>query len=135
MRFLRTYVFVCLVVKLLIIINFRLPCFKTLIRYNFYCILISRDCRVVRSLDPCSKVPWFETTFRPVTKCEERISQLSVIASNKAKGITRYGHIERRDQGRTAQLVNEFSWLFVLSTETNTLRSKRTVFERYKTSV
>ncbi len=29
--------------------------------------------------------PGFETTFRLVTKCEERISQLSVIPGKKAK--------------------------------------------------
>ena len=74
------------------------------------------DGRVVRSLDPCLKGPGFETTFRPVTKCEERISQLSVIPGKKAKGIMRCGHIERKDQGRTARLVYLFSGPFVLST-------------------
>ncbi len=44
-----------------------------------------RDFQVVRSLDPCSKGPGFKTTFRPVTKCEERISQLSVIPAKKKK--------------------------------------------------
>ncbi len=34
---------------------------------------------MVRSLDPCSKGPEFETTFRHVTKCQERICQLFVI--------------------------------------------------------
>ena len=47
--------------------------------------LYGGDFRVVRSLDPCSKSPGFETTFRPVTKCEERISQLSVIPAKKGK--------------------------------------------------
>ena len=75
-----------------------------------------RDVRVVRSLDPCSKGPGFETMFRPVKKCEERISQLSVIPGKKAKGITSSGHIERKDQGRTARLVYLFSGPFVLST-------------------
>ena len=56
----------------------------------------SRDCRVVRSLDP-SKGPGFETTFRPVTKCEETISLLSAIPGKKAKGITRCCHIERKE--------------------------------------
>ncbi len=71
---------------------------------------------VVRSLDPCSKGPGFETTFRPVTKCEEIISHLSVTPGKKAKGITRCGPIERKDQGRTARLVYLFSGAFVLST-------------------
>ncbi len=71
--------------------------------------------RVLRSLDPCSKGPWFETTFRIVKKCEERISQLSVISGKKAKGFTRCGHIKRKDQGSTAQLVYLFSGPFVLS--------------------
>ncbi len=57
---------------------------------------------MVRSLDPCSKGSGFETTFRPVIKCEERISQLSVIPGKKAKGITGCGNIEKKDQGRTA---------------------------------
>ncbi len=39
---------------------------------------------VVGSLDPCSKGPGLETTFRLVSKCEERISQLSVIPGKKA---------------------------------------------------
>ena len=55
------------------------------------------DGRVVRSLDP-SKGSWFQTTFRPFTTYEERISQLSVILGKKAKGITRCGHIERKDR-------------------------------------
>ena len=37
-------------------------------------------------------------------KCEESICQLSVIPGKKAKGITRCGHIERKDQGRTASI-------------------------------
>ncbi len=71
---------------------------------------------VVLSLDLCLKDPGFKTTFRPVIKCEERISHLSVIPGKKAKGITRCGHIERKDQGRTARLVYLFSGPFVLST-------------------
>ncbi len=67
------------------------------------------DDRVVRSLDLGSKGPRFETTLRPVIKCKERISQLSVIPGKKAKGIMRYGHIERKDQGRAARLVYLFS--------------------------
>ncbi len=59
--------------------------------------------------------PGFETTFKPVTKSEERISQLSVISGKKVKGITRCGHIEKKDQGRTAQLIYLFSGPFVLS--------------------
>ncbi len=52
---------------------------------------------MVRSFEPSSKGPRFETTFRPVTiNIEERICQLSVIPGNKAKGIRRCGHIERR---------------------------------------
>ncbi len=57
---------------------------------------------MVRSLDPCLKGPGSETTFRPVKKCKERISQLSVIPGKRAKGIMRCGHIERKDQGRIA---------------------------------
>ena len=60
---------------------------------------------MVRTLDPCLKRSGFETTFRPVIKYEERISQLSVIPGEKAKGIMRCGHIDRKDQGRTARLV------------------------------
>ncbi len=71
---------------------------------------------MVRSLDPGSKGPGFETTFRAVIKCEERISQLSVIPSKKANGITRFGHIERKYQGCNAQLVYLLSGPFVLST-------------------
>ncbi len=47
-----------------------------------------------------------------------RICQLPVIPEKKAKGITRCGHIKRKDQGYTARLVYLFSGLFVLSTET-----------------
>ena len=53
---------------------------------------------MVGSLDPYSNCPGFQTTVRPATKCEERISQLSVIPGKKAKGITMCGHIERKDQ-------------------------------------
>ncbi len=63
-----------------------------------------------------SKGPGFETAFRPVIKCEERISLLSVIPGKKAKGIRRCGQIERKDQGRTARLVYLFSGPFVLTT-------------------
>ncbi len=57
----------------------------------------------------------FKITFRPVTKCEERISQHSVIPGKKAKE-SRGVVIERKDQGRTARLVYLFSGPFVLST-------------------
>ncbi len=40
-----------------------------------------RDGQVVKSLDTCSMGPGIETTFRPVTKCEEGICKLSVILS------------------------------------------------------
>ena len=43
------------------------------------------DGRVVRSLNSCSNSPGFETTFRPVTKCEKRISPLSVILAKRQK--------------------------------------------------
>ncbi len=76
---------------------------------------------MVRSLDPCSKGSRFETTFRPVTKCEERTCQLSVIPGKKAKGITRCGHIEMKDHGRTALSVYLLSGPFVLCALTNTL--------------
>ncbi len=79
-------------------------------------IFYGGDGGLVRSLDPGTKGPGFETTFRPVTKCEERISQISVIPGKKAKGIMRCGHIERKDQGCTARLVYLFSGPFVLST-------------------
>ncbi len=69
-----------------------------------------------RSLDPFSKGPRFKTTFRPVKKCEERISQLSMTPGKKAKGIKRCGHTERKDKGHTAQLVYIFSGPFVLGT-------------------
>ncbi len=75
-----------------------------------------RDDRVVRSLDTCIKGPGFKTTFRPIKKCQERISQLSVIPGKRTKGIMSCGHIERKDQGRTARLVYLFSGPFVLST-------------------
>ena len=39
---------------------------------------------------------------RGCKKCEESICPLSVIPGKKARGITRCGHIERKDQGRTA---------------------------------
>ena len=42
-------------------------------------VLPWQDSRVVRTLDPCLKDPGFETSFRPVTKCEGKIYQLSVI--------------------------------------------------------
>ncbi len=75
-----------------------------------------RDSWVVTSLDSRFKDPGLETTFRPVPKCKERISQLSAIPAEKAKGITWCGHIERKDQGRTARLVYLFSGLFALCT-------------------
>ncbi len=71
--------------------------------------LCGRDIRVVRSLDPFSKYPVIETTLRPVPKNEKRICELSVIPGLKANGITRYGHIVRKDQDRTARLVYLFS--------------------------
>ncbi len=71
---------------------------------------------MVRSIDPFSKGPRLETTFRPVTKCEERISQLSVFPGKKAKGITWCGHRERKDQGCTAPLVYLFGGPFLLGT-------------------
>ncbi len=41
---------------------------------NILIKISGRDGQVVRSLDPCSKAPGFEITFRPVTKCEESIA-------------------------------------------------------------
>ncbi len=38
--------------------------------------LRGRDAQVVRSLDPCFKGTGFETTFKPVTNCEERTARL-----------------------------------------------------------
>ena len=38
---------------------------------------------MVRSLDPCLKGPGSEIKFKPVTKCDERIHQLSVISGKK----------------------------------------------------
>ncbi len=52
---------------------------------------------MVRSVDPCLKAFEFETNFRPVTKSKERTFQLSVIQGKKGKGITKFGHIERKD--------------------------------------
>ncbi len=40
---------------------------------------------MVRTLDPCSKGPGFEINFRPVLKCEERISKLSLIPGTGKK--------------------------------------------------
>ena len=79
------------------------------------------DGRVVRTLDPCSKGPWFEITFRPVIQGEERISQLSVIPGKRFKRNHEvWSHREEgpgsKDQGRTARLVYLFSGPFVLST-------------------
>ncbi len=75
-----------------------------------------QDDGMLTSLDPYSMDPRFETNFRPVIKCEQIISQLSVIPGKKAKGITRCCHVKRKDQGRTARLVYLFSGPFVLST-------------------
>ncbi len=43
----------------------------------------------------------FEMTFRPVTKCEEIVSLISVTLGKRAKRVRRYGHINRKDQGGT----------------------------------
>ncbi len=59
---------------------------------------------MVGLINTCSKGHGFETTLRPVKMCEERISQLSVIPGKQAKGITRCGHLEWKDEGRTARL-------------------------------
>ncbi len=64
----------------------------------------------------CSKGRGFESTSTHVTSCEERIWQLSVIPGIRRKGITRCGHIDRKDKGRTARLVYLLSGPFVLST-------------------
>ncbi len=45
-------------------------------------------------------------------KCEEIISQLSVIPGEKANGVMTCGHIERKDEGHTARLVYLFSGPF-----------------------
>ncbi len=42
-------------------------------------------------------------------KCDKRNNQLSVIPGKEEKGITRSGHIERKDQGRTAPIICLFS--------------------------
>ena len=54
------------------------------------------------SLDHYSKGSGFQITLRPVTKCEERICQLSVIPGKRNH---EFGHIKRKDQGYTALLV------------------------------
>ncbi len=76
------------------------PSLKT--EHKYYTFLtvyssVAGDGRLVRALDPCSKGPGFDASFRPVTKCEERISELSVIPGKKVKGIRRCGHIKRKD--------------------------------------
>ncbi len=79
------------------------------------------DFRVVRY--SIFQGPRFEINFRPATKCVERIYQLSVIQGKKvwfvmvvcnSRQITWCGHIERKDQGHTAQLIYLFSGPFVL---------------------
>ncbi len=59
-------------------------------------------CQVVRSLDPCSKGLGFETIFRPITRCEERICWVSVIPGKKAIFETK-GVVTLR--GRTKVIV------------------------------
>ncbi len=66
--------------------------------------IIKGGWRVFRSLDLCSKGHGLKTTLKPITKCKERISQLSVIPGKKAKGITWCGHIQRKDQCCTTRL-------------------------------
>ncbi len=56
------------------------------------------------------KAPGFETTFRPVTKCGERICQLSVMMGEKAKGIKRYGHIQEEGPGLHFLISLPFQW-------------------------
>ena len=65
-----------------------------------------KDDRVVRSLNPWSKGCKFEPQSIPVTKSVRRVCATPwtrvVLPGKTAKGITRCGHIERKDQGRTA---------------------------------
>ncbi len=50
------------------------------------------DGRVVQPLNPFSKGCGFEITFRPV-----RNLKVSVITGKRSKGVTSFGHIERKD--------------------------------------
>ena len=62
-----------------------------------------RDGLVVRSLNTCSQGWGFELRSRPVAKSARRVlAKLSVIPGKMVKGITRCGHIERKDHGRIA---------------------------------
>ncbi len=72
------------------------------------------DGRAVRSLDFCSKGSEPPSDL-PQSVRRELVSSL-FFKAKWAKGITRYGHIERKDQDRTARLVYLVSELFVLST-------------------
>ncbi len=72
--------------------------------------------QVLRSLDPCSNGPGFETTFRTAQGVRREVCQLSLIPCKKTKRITMSGLIEKKEQGRTAQLVYRFSEAFVLYT-------------------
>ncbi len=71
---------------------------------------------MVRSLQSCTKGRGLESIFKPVIKCEKRIGQLSVSPGKKAKVVTSCGHVERKDQCRTARLVYLLSGPYVLST-------------------
>ncbi len=62
------------------------------------------------------KGPAFMTSSRSVTKCEVRIYQLAVVPCKKAKGITRCGHNEKKEQGGTPQLIRLFSGTCALHT-------------------
>ncbi len=66
---------------------------------------IFRDRQEVKSLHPCLKAPRIKSAFRPDTKSDEWICQLSVIPGKKSKDITRCAQIERKDQGYTVWLV------------------------------
>ena len=61
------------------------------------------------------RVPGSKPSSDLTQKCEEKISQLSVIPGKEEKGIMRCGHTERKDKGRTARFVYLFSGPFVLS--------------------
>ncbi len=54
----------------------------------------SGDVGVTRSLDPFSKSPGLETTFTPVTKCQERICRLSAIP-----GVRNHEVWSQREEG------------------------------------
>ena len=61
--------------------------------------------------------------FRSFTAtCEETVCLLSVIPGKEAKGITKCGDIERKDQGHTAMVILVlFSGPSALSAQTHTL--------------